>query len=412
MKKFFKNFSNLPKAYKSLVYIVWLYSIWWFIWNFFINIYIFKVNNNILDVFIYNLVYITASLVWFSLLWFFVAYFRKNIKILYYISFSLFIIAFLSLFIMHWEYKLFLFWILYWIWNWAFWAWLHSQELANIEDKKRDFYSSSVIAWNNVLWIFVPFLISLIFYISTKYFNVSWYMVLFLIVPFLYFISFFYIKNIKDYSPKRIDLNHLKNFFNFKKNLYWLLYIFFTWVSHWISFFLPAVIAIYFLHNEINVWLFEWIISVISILFIMYLANIRNNNNRLKIMFISILLILINAIIFIFNFNTLWYIIYTIIWILLWPLYRISEHVYDLKIMDTLETWSDDFYSAMIYRDFLLWVWRVIIIWFFIFIILNFNISLEYMLKFLILLLAFTLLLSWGSIALYEKFLQNKRINK
>lgn len=411
MKKFFKNFSNLPNIYKSLVYIVWLYSIWQFIWIFFINIYIFKVNNNILDVFIYNLIYVTALVIWFSLLWYFVAYFKKNIKVLYYTSFSLLIIAFLSLFVIHWEYKVFLFWILYWIWDWAFSAWLHTQELANIEDKKRDFYFSSVTAWKNVLWIFIPFLVSLIFYISTKYFNISWYIVLFLMVPFLYFISFFYIKNIKNYSPKRINLSHFKNFFNIKKNLYWLLYIFFIWVSHWISFFLPAVIAIYFLHNEINVWLFEWIMSIISILFIMYLASVRNNN-RLKIMLIIIFLILINATIFIFDFNTLWYIIYTIIWILIWPLYRISEDVYDLKIMDTFETWSDDFYAAMIYRDFLLWVWRVIIMWFFIFIILRFNISLEYILKILILLVPFTLLLSWVNISLYEKSLKNKKINK
>lgn len=74
------------------------------------------------------------------------------------------------------------------------------------------------------------------------------------------------------------------------------------------------------------------------------------------------ILISINYIIFAFNFNIYGYFIFTLIWIILWPLYRVSEHVYDLKIMDSIKLKWSDFFPAMILREVLLWIWRIAVI--------------------------------------------------
>jgi len=41
-----------------------------------------------------------------------------------------------------------------------YWIAVHSQELKNISDKNRDFYSSSISAGSNIISVIIPLLIS------------------------------------------------------------------------------------------------------------------------------------------------------------------------------------------------------------------------------------------------------------
>jgi len=404
-KKFIDSFNKLPDSNKSMIFLMWIYLIWWIIWWLFINIYIFQLNNEILEVLYYNLVLFTSRFVWFSLLWYLMSVFRKDIKLLYYVSYILFTISFLSLFIFkNYIFSIFLFGIIYWLWSWTFRCAVHTQELVNINDEKRDLYSSLISAGTNVISVIIPLFVSLVFFLSDTTFNVDWYLILFLILPILYLVSFIFIRNIESYVPSKITKKDLYNFFDFKKYKFWLLYIFWVALYHWLTFFLLAIIAIYLLKSEVNVWLFEWIISFISTILLIFIANKRNSNNRIKIMWYLVWFIFLNYLIFAFNFNIFWYIIFTLIWIILWPLYRVSEHVYDLKIMDSIKLDWSDFYPAMILRVFVLWIWRLIIIWIFIYISIFSWLELDYILRFWIILIPVFMFIAWWSIYLHLKY--------
>jgi predicted MFS family arabinose efflux permease len=67
IKKFLNNFKKLPTSNKSMVYLMWIYGAGGIIGSIFINIYVFSLNKELIDVFIYNLIFLTTTLIGFSL---------------------------------------------------------------------------------------------------------------------------------------------------------------------------------------------------------------------------------------------------------------------------------------------------------------------------------------------------------
>lgn len=147
-----------------------------------------------------------------------------------------------------------------------------------------------------------------------------------------------------------------------KKYKYWQLYMLFSGIYQTFLLVTAPIIAIILLNSEINIWIFEWIISIISTLLIVLLSTKRNNKNREKYMIITAFLLLLNLIIFVFNFNVFWYIFFSLIMLILQPLYRVSQHVFDLSLMDSIKIKSSDFYPAMLFRDITLTIWRLWVI--------------------------------------------------
>lgn len=405
-KTFLSNFKKLPESNKAMIYLMWIYNAGWIIATVFINIYVFSLNKEILDVFYYNIVFLTGIFIGFSLIGFIMSVFQKNIKNMYYLAYSFYIIAFLLIFLFQWYLWIYLFATIFWLWFWMFWCAVHTQELVNIEDKTRDIYSSIISSWKNIINIVMPILISAIFFIVGRYFDFSAYILLFLLLPIVYAISFLFIKDIWNYTPSKIKKIDIKNFFNLKKYLFGQLYFLSVWIYQWIFWAIFPIIAITLLKTEINVWLFEWIIWIFSTFIIIFLSSKRKIENRVKIMWILSVLLFINLSIFAFNFNIIWYIIFTLIALILNPLYRVSEHVFDLKLMDTIKAKWSDFYPAMILREFSLWIWRILIILIFIFLVNNW-VELESILKIGLFGTGIFFMLAWGSIALHMK-LENK----
>ncbi len=359
IKLFLQNFRKLPESNKAMVYLMWIYSVWALIAYTFINIYVFKIHNSFKDIIIYNILLFTSNFFWFSIIWWIMSILKKNIKNLFYIAYLFFILSFLSLFIFK-QNAIYIFWILYWLWNGSFRCAVHTQELKNIEDINRDFYSSSISAWRNILQIITPLLISLIFYI-TNILNFDWYLILFLTLPALYLSSFFIIKKIDSYTPKKITLLDFKNFFNFKKYKFWHLYfLVWWWLIRSLEMVLIPIISIVLLKNEINIGLFQWILTILSTYVVINLSSKRNKNTRLKYFFIISILIFISNITLWLYFSLSIFVFFSLATILLSPIFRVSEHVYDLELMDYIKTDDNDFYPAMIMRDFVTWIWRIL----------------------------------------------------
>lgn len=359
LKIFLYNFNKLPESNKSMIYLMWIYDIWAIISSIFINIYVFKINNSLGDIIYFNIFFLTFSLIGFTYIWFLMSIFKKNIRNMYYVSYILFILAFTFLFFYNWNLIwVYVFWVLFWLWNWAFWCAVHTQELKNIENKNRDFYSSSISVWQNIVSVLVPLLVAFLFYIS-KIYKFEWYIVLFLGLPMVYIISFFFVKNIDVYIPKKVTKVDIKNFFDLSRYKYGHLYFFFTWFRQSIIWVILSVIWITFLKTEENIWLFQAILTFISTFSIIHLSHKRNEKNRLKYYLLLSLLMMLLYIWFWIYFWLISYLIFSLLLLFVKPIFRISEHVYDLSMMDNIKTKENDFYPAMLFREIILWVWRM-----------------------------------------------------
>jgi len=357
-KKFIKNFRELPLSNRSMVYLMWVYWVGNIVSGIFINIYVYKINNSINDAILYNAIFYTSALVWFSVLWQIMWLLWKDIKSMYSISYALFIASFITIFLLKdtllWAY---LFWVLYAFWNGSFWNAVHTQELNNIEDKNRDFYSSSISAGDNINAIIIPSIVALIFYISSII-KFDWYVVIFFILPVIYTASFFLIKNIASYVPQKIHRSDIKNFFNLKKYKYWHLYFFVCWIIVSLYSVLIPIISIILLKNETNIWAFQWILTIISTSIVIHLSHKRNEKKRFLYLFIPSILFFLIYIMFSYFFSLTSFIVYSVLWLMLNPIFRVSQHVYDLSLMDNIKTGNSDFYPAMILREYILWIWR------------------------------------------------------
>ncbi len=359
-KKFLQNFDTLPISNKAMVYLMWIYGIGELISSIFVNIYVFKVNRLFENIIIYNIIFFTSTFIGFSLLWWIMSILGKNIKNMYYISYTLFILSFLELFFLKWTLSwVYIFWCLFALGNWAFWNAVHTQELKNIENKNRDFYSSSISAGRNIISIFSPLLIAFVFYIS-EIFHFDGYVILFLFLPFVYLFSFVFISDIDSYIPSKIRKVDFKNFFNLKKYKYGHCYFLIWGLKHSLNTAIIPIINIILLKNETNIWIFQGILTIISTFLIVHLSHKRKEETRFQYFFIISFLLFLSFIFFWFYFNLVAFAIFSLIGLFLNPIYRVSEHVYDLSLMDSIKVEWNDFYPAMIMRETILWIGRML----------------------------------------------------
>lgn len=403
-KTFLKTFDSLPISNKSMIYLMWIYSTWFIISSIFINIYVFKLYSSITDVIIFNIISYTSIIVWFVVFGFLMSVWGKNIKNMYYVWYVLFILSFLSLFFLEWNIIwVYIFSFIFWLGDWAFWNAVHTQELKHIEDKNRDFFSSSISAWDNIIKIVLPLIISWIFFVG-KVWEFDAYILVFLFLPLIFMISFLFIRNIEDYIPKKISFDDIKLFFNLKKHKYWHLYFLTSWINEALIVILIPILSIYFLKNEINVWLFQSFLTFVSISLIVHFSWKRHNWNRFKYLFIIVILMSLN---YLFLWIFLWtisFIVFSLIILFLEPILWVSYHVYNLYLMDSMETCDNDFYPSMMWREVLLWIWRIWILSLFALIISLFSFDLETTLRTWILLCVVSYFLLVLFIYLWEKF--------
>ena len=404
--KFLQNFKKLPDSNKSMIYLMWIYNTGWIISTVFINIYIFSFNKEIIDVFTYNIIFVVNILVGFSFVGYIMSILSFNIKNMYYFAYIFYILAFLLIFSLDWYLGIYTFAVIFWLWFGMFWCAVHSQELVNIEDKTRDIYSSIIYFWKTIINIVIPLLIALLFFIVELFFSFSAYIVLFLFLPLLYSISFIFIKDIWNYIPKKIKKSDIKNFFNIKKHFFSHLYFLIDWFLSWIYWSVFPVVAIYLLKTEINIWILEGIIWFISTFVIIFVSCKRKIENRVKILWIISFLLFINSTFFVFNFNIIWYLIFILIWIVLNPLYKISEHVFKLKLIDNIKIEWSDFFAPMILREVTLWFGRILILLFLVLLLYNWF-TIKEILKIWIFLTGILFIITWISINLHVKY-ENK----
>lgn len=342
-----------------MVYLSWIYLFGMYIVSIFLNIYVYKLNGSVVENIFYNIFYYTATALWFAGLWYVMSLLRKDVKSLYYLSYMMFVLAFIWILVMKdtiiWAY---VFACLYALWNGTFWCALHTQELKNIKDEDRAFYSSSMMLWKNVITIFAPLFAVACFFLW-DYTSTSGYTYMFAMLPVSYCLSILFIHKIWSYFPKKIRSIDIANFFNIKKYKYWHLYFFVNWLQQWCFLLLVAFSQIFLFKNEITIWLYEAWFSLLGILVLIYAWLKSKSENNLLFLLLIIWWIGVNMLLLSLNFSVTWLILFSIIGLILQPLFSVINHVYSLRLMDSIKHWKSDFYPAMILREVVLWWWRV-----------------------------------------------------
>lgn len=203
-------------------------------------------------------------------------------------------------------------------------------------------------------------MVALLFYIEEKFYNFNTYLILFCTLPFVYLTSFLFIRNIDTYIPKKIIKKDIINFFDFSKYKFWHFYFLSNWIDFWLANVINIWAGIFLLKTEMSIWLFNSILTLISVFLLIYLSHRREEKNRLKYFFYLTILMSGLYMYFWFYFSLISYIIFSLILLLIRPMFRVSEHVYDLSMMDNIKTWESDFFPAMLFREVILWIWRTI----------------------------------------------------
>lgn len=358
LKKFHVNFKNLDTKHKSMIYLNWIYNFWNVIMQNFVWFYIISKFADLNVFLIYVLIFFTSCWAWFTLLWYIFSKFWFNIKRMYVISYLLMLTGYIILFAMQESaLSVYLYALFFWAGFWAYWNSCHTQEMVNIEKDKRQFYSWAVWTWTWLIRLAVPLIWALIF-ILAEILQFNWYALLLWIMPFVYAISFKFINNVADYYPKPIKNKDFKNFINLRKYKFGHLYYIFCWFTSALYLTSTILITAYILWSEIKIWLFNFALTLIAMLFTIKIANDIWDHNRIKYYYIVSILIWLSAIILWLFINIYLFLVFSIIQILLHGSYRSLTHVYDLKTIDNFKEISSDFYPGMNFRELLLWIWR------------------------------------------------------
>jgi YQGE family putative transporter len=404
MKKFLHSFNNLPLSTKSMVYLMWIYFIGVIISTTFVNIYIFQIEWSYFDVLVFNLIVFTSGAIWFIWMWILFSRLQRNVSQMYYIWYTLFILWFLVLFVFpHNLWASYLFWVFYWFAAGIYWNAVHSQELKNISNDARDFYSSSISAGSNIISVVIPLLISGIFFFGDTI-KFDAYTVLFIILPLIYSISFLFIRNIPTYVPKRVELRDIWACFDMKKHRFANLYLFFSGAKHGLAKTSIAIVSILLLENEVNIWIFQWVLAFLSSYVVIHFWLKRHVWNRF-IFFLIICSCMIGLYIFLWAlFSFYAFILFSVFNLFLFPMYRVSAHTYDLTIMDNSKNWEQDFYPMMLWREAIMLVSRAGSILLILTILYFTNIESELALRIALLMVGLSLLWEVISIYFWEKF--------
>ncbi|MDD5212944.1 MAG: hypothetical protein PHG82_00745 [Candidatus Gracilibacteria bacterium] len=371
-----QKFKNIDQNHKSLIFLNWIYTIGSIISGVFTTFYVYKLFGNSIEILLYFLIfYFIIVFIGFSGIGAIFAIYKKDIKNLYYLSYLLFFLSFISIFLSNFSiYFIFFYYLFYGLGNGAFRCAVHTQELAHIEDAGRDKYSSIISSGDNLIKFRVPLFISALFAISL-YFKFNGYIILFLIMPVLYIFSFSFVNDIKSYIPKsKISKNDIKNFFSKK---YFYIHSYFFSVGFYQGVNTGGIITILFFKNEIDIGLFQGIMSILSTLIVLFLIKKRKVDKRLTIYFYASLFSVLNILLFFFNLSLIGFIVFSLIGLLIGPIYRVSEHVYDLRSMDFIKHGTSDFFPAMILREVFLIAGRILPVLFIILIMHFYNLSKE-----------------------------------
>jgi MFS family permease len=361
MKKSLQKFLALSKEKKSMLALFWIYEFASTSVSIFINVYFFLKTGSLWLLALFALFRYIGGILGFTGLGYIIAQKQYSMKWNYVRSFILYFLGFIWLaFTPHTALYLLLFSFINGTAMGLFWLGNHSYEMifTKNEGGDRDFYSSMVQGGTKVIQILSPLIGTVLVLVSEKIFGIESLSLLFLFLPLVYLTSLPFLFNLPHFIPKKITREEINSFLGkgVRSKIKWYYVLA---CGEEIRNVIVTFFSILAFKNIINIGSWHTFTGIISLFLILILANRRYEGNRIKIMFYSMLGFLIAfGFLFFSDVSIYFFIIYSLIIIILGPLYRVSQHTLDLRSMDFLASNRSSFYTGLLYREIFLYIGR------------------------------------------------------
>jgi len=360
-QKTLHRFRELPDSTRAMIVLFWVYDFSQSIVGLFLNVFVFLETKSLFDLIIYNLVFFLFVGLGFSGWAYLLSRTQASLKYNYLRAFLIYILSFsVLIFLPHTFAYLLLFGALNGLGLGMFWVGVHGYEMLTTSNENRDFYSSMVSLGAQFFAILSPFIATLSFYLSSTIFHLETFQLLFWILPLVYLCSLPVIFKLPAYTPPKIPtVEWIRLFFSpalstIRRYIFWG-----SLMAGLNSVLLPAI-AILSLKTVLNLGIFQTLAGVFSILTILVLSHKRHEGNRVSILFYAIFSLILSLTLLLFwQESPVVYMLFSLLLILIQPIYRVSEHVLDLHSMDLLSG-EQGFYPGMVYRDIVIWLGRTL----------------------------------------------------
>ncbi|MBT4937096.1 hypothetical protein HON22_04205 [Candidatus Peregrinibacteria bacterium] len=361
LKQTLQKFKKLPTTTQSMIYLSWIYEFIQVITSTFLGAFVFIQTNSIAALCIYLLIFYLACMIGFCVWGYTVSQLKMSMKWNYFKAFFIYFLSFIFLLFYHTGLQnLLIFSFLNGLALGMFWVGVHSFEMIHTHKNNRDFYSSMVSAGSQTMHILAPLIATISFIASEYIFQIETFLSLFFILPFVFIFSIPFIGKLPDFIPPYIPVVEIKRLFSDKKLSVARKYYLAGAPGHTLKEIFVPVLALVALGNITNIGIFETIMGVISIIFVIYLSHHRHEGNRISILlYASFSYLVACSFLFFSDVHPIFYIIFSLIYLLSSPIHRVSVHVIDLESLEIIKTNKEScFYPGLLYRDFLLWISR------------------------------------------------------
>jgi hypothetical protein len=238
-----------------------------------------------------------------------------------------------------------------------FWLTIHTYELMETHDRERDVYSTFASAGDQIVTVASPAFATALIWLSQRL-GYGDYTLLFFVTPPVFLLGLPSLGALRDYHPEPIKKRDIVHFLSDRRNQAAQIYIMGGAASHILQQTLIPLASIVVLGTALKVGGFNTAFAIAGALALLAVGARRRPENRLFILGVSSIALVALYAMLGASLTLAALVVFTISVSIVHPMYRVSQHVIDLKTMDGMAHSASDFYPAMILRDVALWGWR------------------------------------------------------
>lgn len=241
-----------------------------------------------------------------------------------------------------------------------FWMTIHSYEINFTANCDRDLYSSVLNGGAQFVGILTPFIATASFFLCDRVFVIPTFSIIFVFFLAITVAAIPFIIGLPQCEVGAVDIKKdTAAFARIDNSSLLAAYYFFTESPFLVKNIVVPFIGLMLLKNVINIGIYETIFAVFSALLVFALSNYRGAHNRIRLMSIALCgIVLANAFLFFADLGIILYIFFSIILVIVRPMYRISQHTIDLHSIDIVSK-KLGFFPALLVRETLIWLGRM-----------------------------------------------------
>ena len=398
----FVQFKTLDPIVRELIIISVIANIGQIIFGTFINIYAYQIAGGWSWLLWGTLLMLTMTLIPFVIVGFLSRRHVLNMRPLFIAGIIIYGLSFLCM-LPGTLWSLLVWYFVYGVANGLFYCAWNTYELKRISIAARGQYSGIWQAFYGLAKIIIPLLISLLFFLL-KDVNMTPYIILLPLSAIVSFISLYRVRKLPDEYLPKLQTADMHYFFQ-RKHFRWIFNISMRGIYRMVALTL-LIISFYILKTEINIWIYTSVIALFTLLALVYIWRQVQEHNRVMYLGLACISLTLMYIFYAYHITPLGFIIVSIWSVTLVPIHAIFDKVNYLRVLESLQSPTQNIFSPILGAEFLLYVTRALSILILLFFVWQ---STETVMKYALLIPAIWISLLRCSLYMWER--QNKLKN-